>query len=398
MDIAAPPTHQPSAPHPAIARARALTPLLDAAASRIEAGRELPPDCLDAMHQAGMFRLLLPQSMGGAEVNPATFVETIQWIAAGDASAAWCMGQSAGCSMAAAYLAPDVARSVFGDARAVLAWGQGPGARAVRVAGGWRLSGIWAFASGSRHATWLGGHATVCAEDGTPLRLPDGKPDERTLLLPREAARIEDVWQVMGLRGTGSDTYAVTDLFIPEDHVLRRDDPAYRREEGPLYRFSTLNLYAVGFAGVALGIARATLDAFIALAREKSPAQSTSSLRDNAVIQSGIGVADVRLRAARRHLLGTLEEAWAEVLESGGLSLDRRVQIRQAGTYAIHEARQVVDFAYHEAGATAIFESHPFERRFRDMNTVSQQVQGRYAHFETVGQHLLGTTPSLRWL
>ncbi|MDE2514518.1 MAG: hypothetical protein KGL12_00690 [Rhodospirillales bacterium] len=399
MDVVAPAARlQDRAAHPAIAAAAALTGALDAAAPRIEAARELPPDILDAMHAAGMFRLLLPRTLGGAEVAPAVFVAAIMHIAAGDASAAWCMGQGSGCSMAAAYLAPPAAQHVFGDPRDVLAWGQGPAARAIRGEGGWRLSGTWSFASGSRHATWLGGHATACAEDGTVLRLADGRPDERTFLFPRSAAAITDIWQVMGLRGTGSDTYAVTDLFIPDAFVLRRDDPAYRREDGPLYRFTTIHLYASAFAGVALGIARATLDAFIALAREKSPAQATSSLRDNAVIQAGIGVADARLRAARRHLLGVMEEAWAEVLAEGALSLDTRVAIRQAGTFATAEARQAVDFAYHEAGATAIFEANPFERRFRDLNAVTQQVQARHAHFETVGQYLLGMTPSMRWL
>ena len=378
----------------AIAGARALAPLLTAAAPRIDAARELPPDVLDAMHGAGMFRLLVPRSVGGAELDPATYIQCVEAIASGDASVAWCMNQGSGCSLSAAYLDREVAREVFGGEHDVLAWGQGPGARAVRVPGGWRISGTWAFASGSRHATWLGAHCPCFDADGTPHRHPDGRPWERTMLLRREVATIEDVWQVVGLRGTGSDTYTVRDLFVDDAHTLTRDRPEERREPGLLYRFSGMNIYAAGFAAVALGTARATLEAFIALAGGKTPALTQTALRDSAVIQSAIGVADVKLKSARAWLLD-IQEA---VKRDGELTVEQRMTIRQASTYAIHQAKEVVDVAYHEAGATAIFDANPFERRFRDINTVTQQVQGRRSHFETVGQHLLGGRPSLRWV
>src|SRR5215471_8312776 len=186
-------------------RARKLAPLLTAAAPRIDAARELPPDVLDAMHAGGMFRLLVPRSIGGAELDPATYIQCVEAIASGDASVAWCMNQGSGCSMSAGYLEPTVAREVFGGERDVLAWGMGPGAKALRVEGGWRITGNWAFASGSRHATWLGAHCPCFNADGTPQQYPDGRPWDRTMLFRREVATIKDIWQVVGLRGTGSD-------------------------------------------------------------------------------------------------------------------------------------------------------------------------------------------------
>jgi indole-3-acetate monooxygenase len=389
---------QPAVATDYIARARKLAPLLAAAAPRIDAARELPPDVLDAMHAAGMFRLLVPRSIGGAELDPVTYIQCVEAIASGDASVAWCMNQGSGCSLSAGYLEPAVAREVFGGERDVLAWGQGPGAKAIRVDNGWRISGTWAFASGSRHATWLGAHCPCFGADGTPHRQPDGRPLERTMLLRREQAAIEDVWQVMGLRGTGSDTYTVRDLFVDDAHTLTRDRPEERREPGLLYRFSGMNIYASGFAAVALGIARATLDAFLELARGKTPALTQTSLRDSAMIQSTIGIADAKLQAARTWLIHVLQETQEAVKLAGELTTDQRMAIRQASTYAIHQAKEVVDVAYHEAGATAIFDANPFERRFRDVNTVTQQVQGRRSHFETIGQHLLGANPSLRWV
>jgi indole-3-acetate monooxygenase len=390
--------HEAGAATDHIARARKLAPLLTAAAPRIDEARELPSDVLDAMHGEGMFRLLVPRSIGGAELDPATYIQCVEAIASGDASVAWCMNQGSGCSMSAGYLEPRVAREVFGDERDVLAWGMGPGAKAIRAEGGWRINGTWAFASGSRHATWLGAHCPCFEADGSPLRYPDGRPWERTMLFRRQIATIKDVWQVVGLRGTGSDTYSVQDLFVDDAHTITRDRPEERREPGLIYRFAAMQIYASGFAAVALGAARAALDAFIDLARGKTPALTTSALRDNAVIQSAIGIADAKLNSARIWLIHVLRETQDAVKIAGELTTDQRIAIRQAATFAIHQAKEVVDVAYHEAGATAIFDANPFERRFRDVNTVTQQVQGRRSHFETVGQHLLGSPANLRWL
>ncbi|MDQ2803880.1 MAG: acyl-CoA dehydrogenase [Pseudomonadota bacterium] len=395
MDLHAP--ERPDVEIDHIARGRSLKPLLEAAGPRIDAARELPPDVLDAMHAASMFRLLLPRSVGGMELAPAVYVQVVEAIAMGDGSTAWCMNQGSGCSMTAAYLRSDIAERVFGGERDVLAWGQGP-ARAVKVEGGWRVSGKWLFASGSRHASWLGGHCPTFEADGTPRRHPDGRPFERTMLFPRAAASIDDMWHVVGLRGTGSDTYSVEGLFVADLYSVTRDREEERREPGLLYRFTTNNIYASGFGAVGLGIGRAMLDDFSELAATKTQALSQTPMRDNAVVQSLIGMSDAKLRAARGWLIQTLQGAEDQVRRSPPMTLETRVTIRQAATFAIHQAREVVNAVWHEAGSSAIFDSGPFERRFRDMNTVSQQFQGRHSHFETVGQHKLGLPPNLRWL
>lgn len=379
--------------------ARRLIPLLRAAGPAIDAGRELPPEVLDAMHAAELFRLLVPRVLGGAELMPATYIQCVEAIAMGDASTAWCMNQGSGCSMTAAYLAPEVARRIFGGARDVLAWGQARGrARADKVPGGWRVTGTWLFASGSRHATWLGAHCPVFDADGTQRHTRQGGPVERTMLFPRATATIEDVWQVLGLRGTGSDTYSVEDLFVADDYSVERDTVQERREEGLLYRFTTTNIYASGFGAVGLGVARAMLDDFVRLASAKTQAQARTALRDNAMVQSLIGVSDAKLRAARAWLIAVLEAARSGAAARGHLTMAERLDIRQAATFAIHQAREVVNAVWHEAGASAIFDTGPFERRFRDMNTVSQQAQGRASHLETVGQAMLGMEPNRRWL
>lgn len=380
-----------------IASARALVPLIEAASPRIEAGRQLTSDVLDAMHEAGLFRMLLPRSLGGAELDPVSYLTVVETIASGDASTGWCLNQGSGCSMAAAFVDQPVALDVWGGPRAVLAWGQPP-SKAVAVEGGYRCTATWYFASGSRHSDWLGGHCMIEEADGTPRRHPDGRPVQRTLLFRKSDSAVSDVWNVVGLCGTGSDTYSVTDMFVPERYTLDRDNYAECRETGPLYRLSTTHIYASGFAAVALGIARGALDAFIGLAREKTPQGMTNPLRESGVIQTQVALADAKWRAARAFLHQTMRDSWEGVQDGRRLSVDQRVAIRMAATYAIHQAREIVDIAYHEAGATAIFRGSAFERRFRDVHTVCQQVQGRYSHFETVGQHMLGMSPSMRHL
>lgn len=378
------------------ARARALAPQIAAAGARIEAAGALPADLLDALHGAGLFRTLLPQQFGGAELDPMRFLRMMEVIAAADASVGWCVGQASGCSMAAAYLDPATAHAIFDDPRAVIAWGMGNGIAQV-VDGGFQVDGTWRFASGSRHATWIGAHCKVRERDGS-LRVNEfGDAIERTMMFRRDAVEWTEDWRVVGLRGTGSDTYAVRDAFVPDARSVTRDTDAERRCAGTLYRFSTTHLYSTGFAGVAMGIARGMLEDFKALATAKTPAASVRGVRDSEVIQAGTAMAEAKLRGARAFLLEVLEAAWAVALR-GPLGMAEKVDIRLATTSAIHRAKEVVEWAYHEAGATAIFEDRPFERRMRDIHASGQQVQGRSEHLESCGRFFLGLDPGRRFL
>ncbi len=367
-----------------IARIRALAPEIAGASDEIEQRRELPPWLLRKLIDGRFFRMLQPRSIGGAELRPMSFALVTEAIAAADASTAWCVCQNNGCSMSAAYLAPEVAREIFGPPTGILAWGP-PGApfEAQPVAGGYRISGKWRFASGSHHATWLGAHMRVAGTGGKV----------RTMLFPKSSVTMHDIWHVVGLRGTGSDEYVVEDVFVPQDHTMDRDKPAERREDGLLYRFTSNQLYSCGFGGVGLGIARATMDAFLDLPATKTSRGASKPMRENNVVQSQVAQCEARWRSARAFLHTTWEQAWAHVEATGEQTMEDRAMIRLASTWAIQSAREVVNTLYHAAGSIAIFEDHPFERRLRDIHTVAQQSQGRQLHYETVGQILLGMPP-----
>jgi alkylation response protein AidB-like acyl-CoA dehydrogenase len=384
--------------HDALDCARQIAPRITAAADEIERERRLPDALVAALHDAGLFRMLLPRALGGAELDPPSFVQVTEALARADASVAWVICQTNGCSMTAAYLRPDVARTIFGGEPAgVLAWGPPTASKAVVEEGGYRLSGTFNFASGSRHATWLGGQAPIVQGDGTPRRRR-GAAERRTLLFPAASVTMKDVWHTIGLRGTGSDSFVVTDLFVPHEHSFARDDPSERHYQAPLYCFPQGSLYASGFAGVAMGIARSLLEDFVTLATDKTPRGYSRPLRESAVTQSQVAQAEAKLGAARIYLLSSLSEIWSAVGRTGALGLEQRVAIRLAASHAIRQAREVADFAYHAAGGTAVFSGHAFERRFRDIHTVCQQLQGRDDHFETVGKFLLGLEPDTTFL
>src|ERR1700759_1882665 len=207
-----------------ISRAEAVRGDVGAASAEIESTRRLPPALLANLHEAGLFRLLLPRSSNGIETDPMTFFHVIETIARADASTAWCLSQAGGCAMSAAYLDLPVAHAIFGnDPRAVLAWGPGPKVTAVEFGGGYLVSGVWAFASGGRHATWLGAHCPITQAEGAPKLDTDGLQLELTMLVRTQDVAWTDIWNTVGLRGTASDQFELKDCVGRSVQVSTRE-------------------------------------------------------------------------------------------------------------------------------------------------------------------------------
>jgi indole-3-acetate monooxygenase len=374
-----------------IERARALGPLIAREADEIERTRRLTDPVVSALIENGLYTVLLPQSLGGTEAPPEIFMQMLEEVAKTDASTAWCLGQCSVCAMVAAYLDADAAREIFNMPPGILAWGAiANEVQAVR--GGYRATARWEFASGCRQASWLGAHVRIVEADGTARLKPNGAPEVRTILFPVTSATMYDVWDVIGLKGTGTDSYSVENLFIPETFAALRDEPTALREQGPLYKLTTNTVFGLGFAAVSLGVARATLDAAIDLARGKESV-GVKAMRENNAVQGQLGRIEGNLRAARAYLYATATEAWSDLTRTGTLTEDHRIALRLASTWTIHQAAAVVDAAYHMAGATAVFSANQFERRFRDMHAIAQQIQARDTHYEDVGKAILTARP-----
>jgi alkylation response protein AidB-like acyl-CoA dehydrogenase len=377
--------------------ARQIVPHVGGAADEIERIGKLPPSLVAALHEARLFRLLLPAAVDGEEVEPRSFLEVVEEIAKADGSTAWCLAQTSVCTMFSVLLAADVAQEIFVDRAAVLAMGYGADACAVAVEGGYRVTGKWSFASGGHHATWL---ASPCIEheaDGTPRLDGYGKPMPRTVLFPASVAPLQPVWNVLGLKGTGSDAYSVSNLFVPTRYSFNPTDLPLAASHRPLYLFPPNSLWGSGFAAIALGIARGVLDALIDLATQKTPRGATRPMANEVAVQSLIARSEAKLQSARMFLFNAIETSWRCAL-AGEVNLARRIAIRLAASHAIAEAKGVVDGCYDAAGATAVFAAQPFERRFRDIHAVTQHLHGRGSHFELVGQFMLGLAPNTTFL
>jgi alkylation response protein AidB-like acyl-CoA dehydrogenase len=388
-----------SLPGDPVAQACAIAPLLRVEGPRIEALGQLTPAVVDALHDRGLYRTLLPRRLNGHGAGLEVFVKVMETLAAADASTAWCVGQSSGCSMAAAYVEPAIARAIWGDdPRGVLAWGFQLEGRAKVVPGGYKVTGKWAFGSGGHHATWMGGHCHVELADGSLLKDANGTLVERTMLFRQDQINWSSTWNVVGLRGTGSDTYTVTDLFVPDACTVRRDIDEERRIDEPFFRFTTTSAYACGFAAVSIGIARGMLDELKALAQTKKPSHTSRTLVDSPVMHHLVAENEAKLRSARAFVLETIRDGEDCIRRTGALNMDNRVLMRLATTTGIRRAKEVAEFAYHEAGATAIFTSNTFERKMRDIHASAQQVQARTGHIEICGQYLLGLNPSARFI
>ncbi len=380
-----------------VQRARKLQPAIEAAAGEIERTQRLPEALLAQLHQARLFRMLLARSLGGDQIEPWTYLRVIEEIARADASVGWNMFVANSAALIAVFLEPETAKTIFADPGAIIAWGPPNASQAKAIPGGYRVSGGWSFASGCRAATWLGAHCQVIEPDGG-LRLNHlGRPAIRTLLFPAGQAVLEASWNTIGLRGTASDSYALTDVFVPEAFSSTREDPSLRRDPGRLYAFPMQGIYAVGVSGVAIGIARAMLEAFRELAGSKVP-RGLQRLADNAVVQADYARNEAKLGAAQAYLSQSLQEIWGRVEGMEIIAIADRARVRLACAHAILTATEVADYAYKAAGTDAIVPGSPFERRFRDIHTVVQQIQGRSAHFEAVGQVLFGRIPETGFL
>jgi alkylation response protein AidB-like acyl-CoA dehydrogenase len=378
-----------------VERIARIADVIQASAPANEALGRLVPEVVDRLHEQRLFRVLLPAVYGGEEADPVTWFRTMEAIARRDASTAWCVGQINGCAMTASAVAPEIARTIWGGPRAALSWGPPKAARAEEVDGGHRLAGEWTLSSGSRHATWLGLQSPVYDRSGATVAAAG--PEARIFLVPASAAEWVDSWDAVGLRATNSGGYRFKGHFVPEGYSISRNYLTGVRLPGPLYKFPLNALFATGFSAVALGIARSLLDAVIALAREKRPYLARQSLQDSHLVQFQIGEAEARLRSARTYMETTAGQVWQDVVASGKLEIARRMDIRMAATFAIHEAVAVADVAWQIAGANAIFASGPFERRMRDLRTMMQQAQGRKSHLQDTGAFLLGLEPNLAY-
>ncbi len=378
-----------TAPEDRLARsAQALAPLAAEHAETGDRDRRLADPVVAAIAGAGLVRALVPAAAGGGEAEPQAFLDAVEALAGGDAAAAWIVAVCGTGGMLAAYLAPEVAREVYGDPGSMVGGVFAPMGRAVPDGDGFRVSGRWRFASGCGHATWLMGGCLVA--DGEDVRrLPSGAPDIRLALFPAGAYAVHDTWDVAGLRATGSHDIALEDAHVPASRTasLLSDAPV---SDGPLYAFPPFGLLALSIAAVGLGIAAAAIDDLVALAGGKTPTGSAKPLAARADTQARVARAQAGVDAARALVREAVAAAWTQAREGGEVGVDARAALRRAASHAMGAAAAAADAMYDLAGGSAVYASSPLQRRHRDVHVATQHMLVGPATWELAGRIALG--------
>jgi alkylation response protein AidB-like acyl-CoA dehydrogenase len=364
-----------------------LAELIRAECGDMDATRRVPAPVIRALQDAGVFRLMAPVEIGGAETDPVTFLNVVEAASHADGSVGWCV-MIGGCYATFGGMLPlEGARDIYGDPETISAGAFRPGGMAVEVDGGFRVTGRWPLASGSSHANWYVG-GCIIQRDGEPVIGPTGGPLVREVFFPASVTEIIDTWDSTGLRGTASHDYAVSDVFVPASHTIWFQEPP--ASDQPLYRMPPVAMFSTFIGAVPLGIARHAIDEFVNLADAKTPALSTSVLADRPVAQDRLGRAHALVAAGRRYLTGTLDDLWVRVAAGHAPTMSDRGRLWLAATHAAHSALDAIELLYTAAGASSVYGSCPLDRCLRDARTAVQHICTQELNFELAGRHLLG--------
>jgi len=377
-----------------IARARALQGLVREEAPRTERQGNLTAPVVQALLDAEMFYLMVPAAMGGLEVDGRTYLEVVEAISAADGSTGWCVMIGAEMNgMVGVNLPEDVARCILFQNGPICCAGsaiQDGTATIERTGEYYRVSGGWRFASGCNHSAYLFAFAPLCAA-GQPV-MTGNAPTILMPLIARGDLEFQDTWHVSGLRGTGSTDFTARAVSVKPEMVASLGQAPL--QPTTMFRLPLGPWFAMGKAAVATGIARGAIDEFLKIAN-RTPALSTSMLREEARIQLQIADAEASLRSARAFLYDALQDAW-NAAESGRPVTTRESAIlRLASVHATRAACEAVELAYHAAGSVSLLEASPLQRALRDVHAVRQHMMVADRYWQDVGRVLLGLEPAL---
>jgi len=376
-----------SAATPFVEAATALRPQIQAAADEIERSRRLPLGLVEAMARAGLFRLWIPRALGGEETDPMTLVRVVEEVSRADGAAGWCVAIGGEYGAFGGYLPRDAGREIYGSDPLVRTAGAfRPFGNAIIVDGGYRVTGRWPLGSGCQHSAWIVSGCRILDGDQPRLR-PDGTPLTRILFFPAADCEILDTWYSIGLRGTGSHDYQVSDVFVPAAHSLSFRDPP--TEPGPLYAIPTIALFATVLAAVPLGIARHAIDVLLNLAQTKVASRSRQTLREDVTMQASLGRAEALLRSARAFLYETLAEAWQTAFDGQILAVAQRASLWLASTHATAAAKKATELMFDAGGSASPYANAGLERCLRDVHAAGQHVTLAAPNYQMAGQAFL---------
>jgi len=374
--------------------AKAVATAIRPRSDEIEQARRLPPDVVQMLREAGVFRMNMPRSWGGPEMTPTEQNVVIEELSKADASVGWCAMIGSDSGLYSAFLDQGVAREMFPRLDMIMAGLVYPTGRAERVAGGYRVTGRWTFGSGCTHCDWLAGGCLVY-DNGRPVSVDGNLPEWRIVIAPPSSYTIHDTWVTTGLRGSGSHDYEARNLFVPAERTFTFRDES--RRPGPLYRRPDTFLRKM--PGIPLGVARAAIDYVTSAARKMFDMPSMVPYTEVPRIQAAVAEAEAMLGAARAYVFESFATQWAKLEAGGEPNAQERSSVMLARMNAFQASRDVVSLMYDTVGGTAVYaEKTPLDRHLRDVSTMCQHTMGQRKVREWVGQLLLTGTSDAPFL
>ncbi len=389
---------------PVVQAAAAMRPVLRRYQEELEREQRMPRALVAQLQEAGFYRLVIPRSLGGLQADPLTYMRVVELLAEGCGSVGWNLANNSIGQLVTLGLPDEGVHEIYPPGHSTVMAGtavQG-GGTAVPVEGGYRVNGRWTFGSGCQESSWMLGSFQIL-DDGEPRRRPDGSAMYWRGVFPRaEAEIVPGSWDVAGLRGTGSFDWTVKDVFLPERRTMVHAgiplDNQWSRWPGVTYALPTQCWVGPHHSAVITGIARAGIDALIALAVEKTPRGRTFRLCDNPQVQDAVGRADATLNAGRVYRNAMIAEIWNTIAAGGETTLEQRARCRLASTYAADSAREAMDLVYRHGGSTSFKRESRLAECWRDLHVVGQTVTIAPEWYPIGGRAYLGldTGPRLR--
>jgi alkylation response protein AidB-like acyl-CoA dehydrogenase len=365
-----------------------IRPIIEQHSDEAEGERRLPEAVVAAMQREGLFKLWLPKEYGGAELDLLTYLKTVEEISRIDSAAGWIFANSATSAVQAAFLPEAGAKEIFGGS-GLTAGSIVPRGHAVPAPGGYRVSGQWPLASGCHHAAWLAGNCLVFDGDAPRMDPVAGMPDFKLMFFPSGDCTILDTWYSTGMRGTGSTDFVVEDVFVPEHRTFSLFT-AQPRLPGALYKMRIEMLFLTALVNVGLGIARASIDAFVELAKAKTPTLSQTGLATRPTVHADVARAEALYQSARAYMHEVAREMTAAVWTVGGVPEETEARRRLACLNAAEACENVVDLMFRLGGASSIYAGHRLDRCLRDIHTVNQHLAASPVWWEKTGQYYFG--------
>jgi alkylation response protein AidB-like acyl-CoA dehydrogenase len=374
-----------------LADIRHLAPSIRARAAEFESARRIPIDLVDTLRDLGVFRMFVPSSHGGMELDLPTGTEIITALAKIDGSFGWTAMIGTGASLFPATLPRETFDMLYRNGPDVAIAGSiAPVGTAERVAGGWCVNGRWPFASGCLHADWMGA-VCVMTEGGNPIAGSagaNGPPMMRGLMMPASKWQIEDTWHVAGLKGTGSHHIAMHDQVVPDAHFF--DFMAGEScMPGPLYQAltSTLPLLHGSFD---VGMAEAALDELVAMANTgRQQLRAATPMRESEIFQYELGRVSADVRAARATHRAQVAAHWQHALAGTLRTNERAAESQQTGVWLATTCARAINDCFTLGGGSALYETSPLQRRMRDMRVAAQHATVQQRNYVSAGKQLL---------